>query len=171
MIKIQYGNLKGRTIRSPISARPTMSWARSVFFNWMRHDLSGMLLLDACAGSGIIAFESLSLGAEKVVCLDNDATILSSIQSQAKTLKLNLKILKHDWPKQLICEESFDIVFWDPPYDASWRWQVFSLIDSCTQSGSLLCIESRCEDYAHDVWEQLKSSCRGSTQLQLLRKL
>ena len=175
-LRIQGGKYKGRLIQSPKGdARPTMGWARGVIFNWLYFLLPGKRVLDACSGSGAMAFESLSLGAQEAVCLDQDSDLVRGIQKQADIWGLPLLAREHHWPERFV-SGSFDIIFWDPPYDAPWRGDIFALITATTllHEGGLLLVESRAGDadqghFDPMLWERLKSHKRGQTELGLYR--
>ena len=119
-MRIISGLLKSRLFRSPPGNRthPMSERARGAIFNALG-DLSGTVVLDAYAGSGSLAFESISRGAERAVAIDIDKkahrTLSENIESlgledQVKATRANIIT----WAKNT--EERFDIIFADPPY-------------------------------------------------------
>lgn len=174
-LRIQMGRYKGRMIHAVgADIRPSMGWAREVMFNWLMSKMPGMLVMDACSGSGILAFEALSLGAKKVVCIDANACHLKGIKQQAEKLKVSIEVLEHHWPQPFNDERRFDLVLWDPPYKAEWRKDIFRLCDAggWLKYEGLVCIESMLHDeYDHEGWVLLKTRARGGTKIQLWKKI
>ncbi len=102
--------------------RPTPDRVRETLFNWLGHDLSGWRCLDAFAGSGALGFEAASRGADQVVLLERDRRLaLSLIDSKQRLKAEQLRIETTDaltWMAR--CPpDSFELVFIDPPFDAS----------------------------------------------------
>ena len=172
MLRILGGKFKGRRIDSPSNgARPTMGWAREVVFNWLRPMIHDAKVLDACSGTGAMAFESMSWGARRATCLDADITAVHTIQQQADDWGMSLDASVHTWPNIYEACEPYDIVFWDPPYEAAWRHDVFSLclLGKWLTPGGLLITESLRADTPHQTgWSVIKNHARGQTQLQML---
>ncbi len=93
--------------------------AKGAIFNALG-DLEGVSVLDAYAGSGALAFESASRGAESVIAVDKDKkaykvllenTASLGLESQVKATRANISTwLKNN--QQVL----FDVVFADPPY-------------------------------------------------------
>ena len=174
--RIQVGKYRGRIISTPEEdMRPTMGWAREVIFNWLQN-IHNKSMLDACTGSGIFALEAISSGIKTALCIDSNYANLKHLQQQALLLDIdiNLTILHHVWPNSWTAPQPFDLIFWDPPYQASWRHDIWSLCEEgkwLTPTGYLI-IESHATDsYHHDNWIQVKYHKRGHTQLQLFKSL
>ena len=66
-MKITGGIYKGRVVqfRKHPSVRPTSSRVREALFSMLGQDLNGRTFLDAFGGSGIMALEACSRGAEQ----------------------------------------------------------------------------------------------------------
>ena len=90
-------------------------------------DIEGLRVLDAFSGSGALAFEALSRGAEYVVALDRDKQAAHAVREAAKALfrapheDLADKFEFHQmsagvWSDQHP-DEKFDLILCDPPYD------------------------------------------------------
>lgn len=122
-MRIISGLLKGRIFRSPGGKRthPMSEKARGAIFNTLG-DIKGLSFLDPYAGSGAIAFEALSRGANRVVAIDADKKAYRSIKASAEDLgvdddefqvvKMNCKV----WSNTNI-DRKFDVIVCDPPYD------------------------------------------------------
>ena len=124
-VRIIGGQFKRRlvTFIDADGLRPTPDRLRETLFNWLLADIHGAHVLDSCAGSGVLGFESLSRGAKH-------CTFIEFNQAQAKLLEHSAQQLKLDTDcykiiagaaeqvvlQNLIFDRPFDIVFIDPPY-------------------------------------------------------
>jgi len=124
-MRITGGGAKGRLLVSPkgMDIRPTSDRVREAIFNIIGQDLSGLKILDLFAGTGSLGLEALSRSAELAVFVDN-------AQRSIEIIKKNLTscgyqdsgiILKRDLKKGIslshpVLQQSFDLVFLDPPY-------------------------------------------------------
>lgn len=104
--------------------RPTPDRLRETLFNWLMGDLNGARVLDVCAGSGVLGFESLSRGASFAILIEFDKNQANQLKHTAQTLKLdNATILQGDCLAILpTLTTPFDVVFIDPPYSLD-LWQ------------------------------------------------
>jgi 16S rRNA (guanine966-N2)-methyltransferase len=115
----------------------------------------GSGVLDLCAGTGALGFESLSRGAAKAVFVEKNPRTAVSIKRNAEALRVEEKV------SVCVCEAvtalkmlsesqcTFDIVFFDPPYRSGLISRLCSLseLQHVLHSDSLLVIESRdCQD-------------------------
>ena len=87
-LRIIGGQWRSRIIRFPDaeSLRPTPERVRETLFNWLGQDVSGFDVLDLFAGSGALAFESLSRGAALAVAVDNDPKVIRCLADNARLL-------------------------------------------------------------------------------------
>jgi len=134
-IRIIGGHWRGRRIAfdATTMVRPTPDRVRETLFNWLMHHIAGARCLDLFTGSGILALEALSRGAERVVCLDNDPKVVKTLSLAVELLKPKenafsliqadaLQWLKKPMAAHQPLEVPFDIIFVDPPYLANF-WQ------------------------------------------------
>lgn len=133
-VRIIGGQFKRRNI-SFIDAdglRPTPDRLRETIFNWLMGDLQDAKVLDVCAGSGVLGFESLSRGASFV-------TMIEASQAQASELKRNTDVLKlnkssihiiHATAQTALptLNTTFDVIFIDPPYALNLWHEILTLI-------------------------------------------
>ncbi len=120
-MRIVAGALGGRQFDSPgtFKTHPMSDKARGALFN-MLGDVSGLTFLDAFGGSGALAFEAVSRGADRVTILEQDL-------AAQKTIERNIRLLGVEEQARLIkasagawlhtSDEQFDIVLCDPPYN------------------------------------------------------
>jgi 16S rRNA (guanine966-N2)-methyltransferase len=93
---------------------------RGAIFNLLG-DIDGLTVFDAFAGSGAVAFEAVSRGAQHALCIDvtrqahstitNNAKRLG-VERQVKAVRANVSSWSDNNPTM-----QFDLVMCDPPYD------------------------------------------------------
>ncbi len=122
-MRITGGNLKGIRPGTGFAThvRPTTDFVREALFNKLQHSvgLENAVVLDLFSGSGIMALEFLSRGAQSVASVDRDFKNIQ-FQKHVKTAqKLNQwNITKADVFQFLASESNlYDVIFADPPYD------------------------------------------------------
>lgn len=158
--------------------RPTPDRVRETLFNWLMWDIQNTQILDICAGSGALAFESLSRGASQVVMIEPN-------QIQAKFLKDNLERLKvtnqHAKLKVSTAQqalpslkEQFDVVFLDPPYSLNLWEELALLADPLIKENGLIYVEAD-RDITQiklpATWQQIKETKAGTVRASLFRKV
>ncbi|MDR0763933.1 MAG: 16S rRNA (guanine(966)-N(2))-methyltransferase RsmD [Bacteroidales bacterium] len=124
-MRIVSGIYKGRRFEAPrtISVRPTTDIAKEALFNILnsQRDIDGAVVLDLFAGIGNISLEFLSRGATSVTAVDMNNECLSFIRSIADKWGMEGLVLQRQdafaYPKST--NKKFDIIFADPPYQAS----------------------------------------------------
>lgn len=120
IIRGKYGRRRF-DVPTNITARPTTDFARENIFNVLENivDLADADALDLFAGTGAISFEFLSRECRAVTAVEKASTQYNFIKKVAQQLNVaNLRLIKGDVFKFLnTCEEPFDVVFADPPYD------------------------------------------------------
>ena len=101
--------------------RPTPNRIRETLFNWLQGYLHGANCLELYAGSGSLSFEALSRGAASVTLVEQSTVVHKHLIAEFKLLAdatntghfFNLPAEK--WVQQST-NESFDIIFLDPPF-------------------------------------------------------
>lgn len=121
-MRIIGGKLKGKTILPPkgYEARPTTDFAKEGLFNVLdnEYEFEGLKVLDLFGGTGAIAFEFASRGAERVYSVEMNRDNAKFIRTESAKLGLSNVTSVHSnvFDFLPICHEKFDIVFADPPY-------------------------------------------------------
>ncbi|MFZ5757083.1 MAG: 16S rRNA (guanine(966)-N(2))-methyltransferase RsmD [Pseudomonadota bacterium] len=123
-MKLIAGRWGGRKIRFPDGEglRPTPARLRETLFNWLMHEMNGVRVLDLFAGSGALAFESLSRGAREAVLVDSSAIVCTQLKKELAQLNgATGEIVRSDAQSFLAGaarrgSAPFDVVFLDPPY-------------------------------------------------------
>ncbi len=100
--------------------RPTPERTRETLFNWLQGRMAGARVLDLFAGSGALAFEALSRGAEHVVLIEQDRRAHQALREAASILDPErCEVVRADalrWPRERVLP--FDLILIDPPYAA-----------------------------------------------------
>ncbi|MCU0441302.1 MAG: RsmD family RNA methyltransferase [Bacteroidia bacterium] len=122
MVRIISGTHKSILVHPPkgLPVRPTTDRAKESLFNILQNqfDFSQLIVLDLFSGTGNIAYEFASRGAQAVTAVDVNAKCAAFIRATKQKLQLGqLQVVQQDaftYIKQ--CQTQFDIVFCDAPY-------------------------------------------------------
>jgi 16S rRNA (guanine966-N2)-methyltransferase len=150
-VRIIAGAWRGRTIKSPTGehVRPTRDRIRQAWLNIVQPKLPGATIADLCAGSGALGLEALSRGASHADFVDSDPRSITLIKDNIATLGAGPKSTIHKSDAvafvETVSEQSFDIVFADPPYASN---IAVRLVEAWlkTPYAALLCIEHDSQD-------------------------
>ena len=126
-MRIIGGSMRSRTILAPKGndTRPTLDRTRESLFNIIAGECRGARVLDLYAGSGALAFESISRGAQSAVVCDCSREAAKAIRQNIEALRLKDQVnFLFMQDKQAIMQlkrdkAKFDLVFLDPPYSLS----------------------------------------------------
>ncbi len=113
--------------------RPTQDRIKETLFNMIHDDICDADFLDLFAGSGQMGIEALSRGARKSVFIEKDRTALQCIKDNLSFTKLTdqSQVISGDALislERLSGQESFDIIFIDPPYHLGIEEKVLAAI-------------------------------------------
>lgn len=104
-----------------LPVRPTTDMAKEALFNVLQNriDFERMQVLDLFSGTGSIAFELASRGAACVTAVDIHFKCVQFVNATAKKLDMTaIKAIRADALKFITtCEDEFDFIFVDPPYE------------------------------------------------------
>lgn len=146
-VRIVGGIHRSRILRFPARAglRPTPDRVRETLFNWLGQDLSGRECLDLFAGSGALGFEAASRGASRVVMVENDPVVWRALERNRAALGCEDVVELHradalEFVRD--AEQSFDIVFLDPPFDSGLLARLTAALPRLTRSGGMVYVES-----------------------------
>lgn len=95
--------------------RPTAARVREAMFSMVGHDLDGVTVLDAFGGSGLLALEAWSRGAQ-VVCVERDRSAWAAMQRNVEAFAADIDVVRGDVLALAAELGSFDVVLADPPY-------------------------------------------------------
>lgn len=117
-MRITGGRLRGRVLRGRVQAgvRPTSSRVREALFSMVGQQLDGWSALDGFGGSGLLAFEAWSRGADPVTVVERRARVAAAIRAEASQLGATVQVRQADLAR-VLPEGQWDLVLLDPPYD------------------------------------------------------
>ncbi len=121
-MRIISGQWRGRPLIAPKGelTRPTADRTRETLFSMLVSRIGsfeGLRIADLYAGSGALAFEALSRGAERAVLIENDRAALDAIETNAAKLGAAASIeLRAMSATRLPRQAPFDLILADPPY-------------------------------------------------------
>jgi 16S rRNA (guanine(966)-N(2))-methyltransferase RsmD len=162
-IRIISGRHKGRKIRGPknLPVRPTTDFAKEGLFNILHHSggIFGAKVLDLFSGTGNIAYEFGSRGADHIDCVDQHRGCIKFIEETTQVLDLPIhcyqaavmKFLEHH-------TGAYDFIFADPPYalEQSALVDLIRLIferNLLNERGQLILEHDKDRDFsAHEHW-------------------
>ena len=112
--------------------RPTPDRVREQVFNWLGQRLHGQRVLDLFGGSGVMAFEAASRGAERVDVVELNRHTANTIRAVIQELELqHVSVHQQDAKTYLqAASEVYDVIVLDPPY----RWQEWEVLWSLLQA-------------------------------------
>jgi len=122
-MRVIAGELKGQRLVAPKGwkVRPTSDRVREAIFSALGERVAGALVLDLYCGTGALAIEALSRGAERAVLVDRDTRpALGNVQRLG--LAERAELVRADVGRWLAQVSSgpfagkFDLVFVDAPY-------------------------------------------------------
>ena len=163
-MRITGGVLRGRRVKTPPGQiRPAMDRMRESVFAVLG-GLEGLSFLDVFSGSGIIALEAASRGAEYIEAVEADPlkrkTLLEN--SSLSPVRINCKFMSAELYIQR-AKRDFDIIFCDPPFPYKYRKELLlSIASSClVKNGSRLLLHAPREEPIETLPQNLKlEDCR-----------
>lgn len=125
-MRVVTGEARGRKLVVPAGrdVRPTSDRVREAIFSSLGDLVVGVRVLDLFAGSGALGIEALSRGAARAVFVERSPRAIEAVRRNLATTGLEdrSRVIKGDATTILgrlgALEESFDLVFVDPPYDS-----------------------------------------------------
>ena len=131
----------GRRLRSPVgtSTRPTTARVREAVMNMLASELQDASWLDLCSGSGVMGCEAIERGVSRVWAVEKDPKTASVCRDNlmliagGRSPSPTVEVIRRDlvsWlqtgrPSSL---PSFDVVYFDPPYDGGLYSKTLSLL-------------------------------------------
>lgn len=153
MMRIITGSARGtRLLTLPDDAtRPTTEMAKEGLFSAVQFELVGASVLDLFSGTGQLALEALSRGAESAVCVENSRRAAEIIRKNAERTKLaaRARVFVSDAFAYLKnTSDTFQLIFADPPYGSGLAEKVVEKVleyDVLKPCGALI-VETESED-------------------------
>lgn len=163
-MRIIAGELKGRRLNTlkGKQTRPTSDRLRETIFNILSFRTRQSVVLDLFAGTGAMAIEALSRGAESAVLIESSPQAISLIEQNIRAVSLEKKARVIRWnilhnlnPLQHI-QPLFNLVFMDPPYNQK---MIVPALHHLLETRSL--DEDACIVIEHSVLEDIDHNLSG----------
>ena len=148
-MRIIAGSARSRLILAPQGqdTRPTLDRVRESLFSILLPHTRGAKVLDLFAGSGALALEALSRGAEFALMVDSDRQAHQAEKSNVQALgfEKNARVVLMDWRQALLNVAPeyapFDLVFLDPPYRMTDLAEVGEALKKVISADALIVLE------------------------------
>ncbi len=176
-VRIIGGLWRGRKLRFAATRglRPTLGRVRETLFNWLAGEIRGARCLDLYAGSGALGLEALSRGAAEVTFVERNRKAAASLSANLAALEVgNARVCVQSAERFLDrCQDRFDIVFFDPPFNDADAWALLCRLrsgEAMTETG-VIYIERSAREPLPFAAELTKSSRAGECRFALLPTL
>ncbi|WP_257745854.1 16S rRNA (guanine(966)-N(2))-methyltransferase RsmD [Thermoclostridium stercorarium] len=150
------GQARGMKLKTPkgLNTRPTVDSVKESIFNILNPYIPGSKVLDLFAGTGALAIEALSRGAELAYFVEENRNCCNIIRENLAHTKFLDKgvvycrkvsnFLREFNPENI----KFDIIFMDPPYSRNFIQETLQLLmenDIINDKGIVVCEHHRNE--------------------------
>ena len=177
------GRFRGRVLKGPSSQaiRPTSDRLRETLFNILEHAYGDPVrdarVIDVFAGTGALALEALSRGAQFALLIDDSSQAQALIRSNIESLQLaaQTRILRRSAVKIGTAPpgESFALAFLDPPYNRNLATAaLLALRDGGWLAAGALLVAEEAANARVEIpagYQLLDTRVFGDTQLLFLR--
>ncbi|HEC13738.1 MAG TPA: 16S rRNA (guanine(966)-N(2))-methyltransferase RsmD [Acidiferrobacteraceae bacterium] len=179
-VRIIAGKWRGLKIDFPTAngLRPTPDRVRETLFNWLQPWLPGTRCLDLFAGSGALGLEALSRGAQSMVLVEQDASVVRSLINTVEHLNAeSVDVVRNDGLRYLgQAHGPFDIVFLDPPFGQALLGQCCQLIiqNNIVKPGGFVYAEANKGEsipLSSPQWAPLRSKQAGQVGYHLIQRI
>lgn len=138
-VRVISGSARGLKLNTPGDdrVRPTTDRVKESMFNIVQDWVYDSQVLDLFAGSGALGIEALSRGASQAVFCDNSLDSIKIIKSNIEKARVvdRSQIVRGDFKRCLrdmeAKNQSFDMIFVDPPYYKGLFEEVLDTIKAC----------------------------------------
>lgn len=143
-MRIIGGRFRGRQLVS-FSAdhiRPTTDRVKESIFNKLQNDVPGARVLDLFSGTGNLAIEALSRGAEAVIAVEMSKKSLAIIRENLTKLDIKgeIQVVADDVLKYIRRYDGppFDVILVDPPFTEKMADEVLDALSAKIATGATL---------------------------------
>lgn len=190
-MRIVAGRHKGRALIAPPGEdiRPTSDRARESLFNILAHGrmaradgtsaIAGAIVLDAFCGTGALALEALSRGAERAILIDNSPAALNVARANFRALGEEARALlvladATEPPSRAPAQPAATLAFLDPPYRSGLGAPALAALDArgWIAPEAVVVVESEARDAfaPPDGFTLLDERRYGKAKIRFLRK-
>lgn len=132
-MRVIAGQFRGVRLFTPKnnSIRPTTDRVREFIFAYLGDGIVDNTVLDLFAGTGAFGVEALSRGARAVTFIDVSFQALTLVKRNLQKTKASARIVKKSaetFLKYNHTQESYNIIFCDPPYKYDRFYHILELV-------------------------------------------
>lgn len=178
-MRVIAGALGGRRLQAPRgrATRPTSDRVREALFA-MLGEVGGASVLDLFAGTGALGIEALSRGAARSVFVERDAAALRVLRANLAALAIVpalAEVRRADALGALqsarAAEETYDLVFIDPPYVQAHDWgpRLSAILPTLLRPAARVVVESHRRSPLELELEVLQQRRYGDTSITIHR--
>jgi 16S rRNA (guanine(966)-N(2))-methyltransferase RsmD len=175
VMRIIAGEFKSRILKDAVGKRthPMSEKIRGALFNVLG-DISGLVVLDAFAGTGAVGIEALSRGAEFVYAVERDSDAFEVLQHNRDAVTDETRMSVHranirSWLRNQP-DVQFDLVLADPPYDAIGMNAVEACAEAVRKDGLYVLSLPPAEHIEFKGFKKIDEKRYGNAKLVFYRK-
>lgn len=172
IISGKYKSKKINTLKSS-DTRPTSDKVRESIFSML-----GVIegdVLDLFGGTGALAIEALSRGAESAMIIDGAKDAIRIIKENTEGLDEPIEVYRNDYQRALKAmskrEKSFDLIFLDPPYRKKLVDKSLQIIkkENLLKADGRIIVETSSDETVNiEGFQEIKAHKYGTIKVQLL---
>jgi len=148
------------------NTRPTLDRIKEPLFSIIQMEIKGAIVLDLFSGSGALALEALSRGANACTFIENNPKAVLCIKDNLKHTKLDSKAIVYRQDAvsflQGLKEVCYDVIFMDPPYGRELEKSALEVLSNKEfTADTLIVVEaaidedfSYVEELGFDIWKE-----------------
>jgi 16S rRNA (guanine966-N2)-methyltransferase len=141
-LRVIAGLYGGRNIKAPDTdaTHPMSERVRNALFNVVGDEVKEAHILDVFSGSGAVGIEAISRGASHVTFIDRDRQAIEALNANLELLLITQATVVHSPLEAWVdtCQQTFDIIFIDPPYDNMQLSTAFRVIKLLKPNGLMV---------------------------------
>jgi 16S rRNA (guanine966-N2)-methyltransferase len=177
-VRIIGGRWRGRKlpVLNEAGLRPTPDRVRETLFNWLMPTIQDTVVLDICAGTGVLGFEALSRGASKVLFIESNKKLCGAIREIREVLDAEAEVIQQNATDLglVLTERKFDLVFLDPPYQSDLYFEVITQLveGNYFAKNALMYIETSTNavvNFVPESWQKIRSKTAGDVRYELFQ--
>ncbi len=147
-MRIISGSRRGLRLLSPVGkqVRPTMDQVKEAAFNIMQFDIPDGVFLDMFSGSGQMACEALSRGADVVYCFEPDRQAYQTLSKNLEKMDMSDRVKAYNAPYSRLATvyptPRIDVAYIDPPFEAGMYEAALAFLLPYLHEGSTVICEA-----------------------------
>ena len=147
-MRIISGSRRGLRLLSPVGkqVRPTMDQVKEAAFNIVQFDIPDGVFLDMFSGSGQMACEALSRGADVVYCFEPDRQAFQTLSKNLEKMDMPDRVKAYNAPYSRLATvfptPRVDVAYVDPPFESGMSEAALSFLLPFLHEGSTVICEA-----------------------------